>query len=61
MKVPLGMEGNALGTRGLGFKLRWVSQLYGRMGWELLALVNIEGEEDMAELEMKPQLHCCLC
>ena len=30
------------------------------MGWELRALVNIEGEEDMAELETKPQLHCRL-
>jgi hypothetical protein len=54
------VEGNAFGTRRLGLELHAISQRHGRIDRELPALVNMEGEEAMAELGTKPQLHCRL-
>jgi hypothetical protein len=46
-EVPLGVEGDALGARRLGLKLCTISKLRGRIGGRL-ALVNMDGVEDMA-------------
>jgi hypothetical protein len=55
VEVPLGVERDALSSRRLGLELCAVSKLRGRIG-ELLALVNMDGVEDMAGLGAKPQL-----
>lgn len=54
--VPLGVEGDTLGPRGLGFELDVVRHRSWRIRVQLHTLVNMLGEEAMVELRAKPQL-----